>query len=142
MRLFCVALMSCTISLMAEDAPQVLKPIDPATKHPSGVNKKLMSDDKTYGYSENNPILVGSKDEFGGPKAERDYLNSLLGPEGKPIRFKRLFSGGNSPDGKPLDCYEITISNGTKVRLWISMYHPKNKPERQPAPVGFYKKRK
>ena len=43
-----------------------------------------------------------------------------------------------------MDIYEITLSSGDKFILWIDidMYHPKNKPEKQPAPVGLYKKRR
>lgn len=118
-----------------------LPAIDKAAKAPKGVNKRLMSEDVEYGYSDQKPIRVGSRDEYGGPKAERAYLESLLDAKGEKISFKRLFSGGNDPEGHMLDCYEVTTSDGSKVRLWISMYHPKNKPEKQPAPVGFYKLR-
>ena len=127
--------------LTAAEELKTLDAISKDAKSPAKVNKRLMSKDKTYGYSDQNPILVGSREEYGGPVAEETYLKSLLDAQGQPIQFKRLFSGGNSPDGKPLDCYEITVSSGEKVRLWINMYYPKNKPEKQPAPVGFYKKR-
>ncbi|BDS05747.1 hypothetical protein NT6N_07870 [Oceaniferula spumae] len=129
------------ISLQAKEPARVLDPIEKSAKHPKGVDLKLMSTDKTYGYSDQNAIKVGSKEEFGGPGAEREYLSSLLDSKGKPITFKRLASGGNSPDGKPLDIYEVTLSDGSKVILWLNMYYPKNKPAKQPAPVGFYKKK-
>ena len=128
-------------ALNAKEAPVILDPIAKSAKRPKGVNMKLMSKDPKYGYSQESPILVGSKEEYGGPKAERAYLNALLDASGQPIKYTRKGSGGQGPDGKPLDIYEVTISDGKKVLLWISMYHPKNRPERQPAPVGFYKKR-
>lgn len=117
----------------------VLPVIDKKVKPPKGVDLKLMSDDVEYGYTDKKPIRVGSKEEHGGPKAEQHYLNLLLDPDGKKVSYKRLFSGGNDPEGHMLDCYELTTSAGKKVKLWISMYHPKNKPQKQLAPVGFYK---
>ncbi len=138
---FVLSLLHCFV-VFADEEPKILPPIDKNAKHPPRVDLKLLSEDPTYGYSDKNPIKVGSKDESGGPAAEREYLSGLLDSKGKPVEFKRLFSGGNSPDGKPLDCYEVTLSDGTKVHLWINMYYPKNKPERQPAPVGFYKKKR
>ena len=86
-------------------------------------------------------LLAGSDEEYGGPKAEREYFDLLLDSEGNKISYKRLASGGAGPVGNPLDIYEITTSDGTKVKLWISMYHPKNKPKKQEAPIGFYKLR-
>lgn len=126
----------------AEEKIVVLPPIDKDAQAPKGVDKKLMSDDPDYGYTDQKPIRVGSKEEFGGPAAEQAYLNLLLDAQGNKVKYKRLFSGGNDPEGTILDCYEVTVSSGTKVRLWISMYAPKNKPSKQPAPVGFYKAKK
>ncbi|GAA5495925.1 hypothetical protein Rhal01_02106 [Rubritalea halochordaticola] len=123
------------------DEVKKLAAIEKTAKHPKGVNLKLMSEDADYGYSDKKPIRVGSKEEFGGPQAEREYFATLLDAAGKPVKVQRLFSGGNDPEGHVLDCYEVETSTGVKVKLWISMYHPKNKPEKQPAPVGFYKKR-
>lgn len=125
-----------------EDSKVVTLPaIGPKSKPPKGVSKRLMSDDVSFGYSEKNPILVGSDEEYGGPKAERAYFDLLLDSKGEKVSYKRIASAGAGPDGNPLDIYEVTVSDGTKVRLWVSMYHPKNKPEKQKAPVGFYKLR-
>ena len=130
-----------TLSTHAEEAPKAPLPISKEAKHPPGIDLKLMSEDPTYGYSEKNPIKVGGKEETDGPKAEREYLDSILDRNGKPIKYERLGSGGQSPDGNILDIYEVTLADGTKIRLWIDMYHAKNKPAKQPAPVGFYKKK-
>ena len=100
-----------------------------------------MSDDSTYGYSEKNPIKVGSNDEYGGPKVEREYLDSLLDSTGKAVKYERRGSGGANAEGKPLDIYEITLSSGDKFTVWIDMYQPENKPDTQPSPVGLYKKK-
>ena len=58
------------------------------------------------------PVEVGSKDEFGGPAAERTYLDSLRDSTGKPVQYQRLGSVGSGPDGHILDLYEITTSTG------------------------------
>ena len=133
--------LACILSVSAEEAPKTPTPISKEAKHPAGVNIKLMSEDPTYGYSQKNPIKVGSKDDFGGPKAERDYLDSLVDSTGNAIKYERLGSGGANAEGKPLDMYTITLSNGDQFRLWIDMYQPKNKPAKQPSPVGLYKKK-
>jgi hypothetical protein len=135
------AFVMMTLATQAEEAPKTPASISEDAKHPAGVNLKLMSEDPTYGYSQENPIKVGSKNEYGGPKAEREYLDSLLDSAGKALKYVRLGSGGANAEGKPLDHYEITLSNGDKFHLWIDMYQPKNKPEKQPSPVGLYKKR-
>jgi len=137
------ALAEQTVEKPKEESEKIthLPKIDPKAKAPKGVNKRLMSDDISFGYTQENPILVGSKEEYGGPRAEKAYFDLLLDSKGKKVSFQRLASGGAGPDGNLLDIYEVTVSDGTKVTLWISMYYPKNKPEKQKAPVGFYKMR-
>ena len=101
---------------------------------------ELVSTDKTYGYSRENPILVGSESDRGGPRAERDYLDSLLDQDGKAITYRRLGSDGVGPHGNVLDIYLVTTSDGETTKLWIDMYHKDKKPDEQPAPVDFQKK--
>ena len=108
-------------------------------KPPAGVAPKLSSTDPEYGYSQKKPIKVGAKDEFGGPAAERAYLNTLRDEEGKPVIFKRLGSFGDGPDGNVLDGYEVQTSTGRKLTLYIDMYHPKSDPAKQLAPKGLFK---
>jgi hypothetical protein len=141
--LILVSLLATAFTAIAEEEKEIKTPppIEKNAKHPREAQRKLMSDDPTYGYSQKNPIKVGSEDEFGGPAAEREYLESLLGPDGTPIKFVRQGSGGKSPDGNIMDIYQITIADGSEYILWIDMYHPKSKPARQPAPVGLYKKK-
>ena len=99
----------------------------------------MTSNDPEYGLTEKRPIQVGSKDEFGGPAAERAYLDGLRDEKGKPIKYERIGSAGTSAQGKPLDVYEVTTSTGTKVKLYLDMYHPNNSPEKQLAPKGLFK---
>ena len=134
-------MLASILSVSAEEAPKTPTPISKEATHPAGVNIKLMSEDPSYGYSQKNPIEVGSKGESGSPRAEREYFDSLVDSTGKAIKYERLGSGGANAEGKPLDIYTITLSNGDKFRLWIDMYHPKNKPAKQPSPVGLYKKK-
>jgi hypothetical protein len=110
-------------------------------KAPAGVNPKLTSTDPDYGYSKEKPIKVGSKDEFGGPAAERTYLNTLRDEAGKPVTFQRLGSFGAGADGNVIDGYEVTTSTDRKVTLYLDMYHPKNDPKKQLAPKGLFKAR-
>jgi hypothetical protein len=110
-------------------------------KVPAGVDPKMTSDDTDYG-SEKKPIKLGSKDELGGPKAERAYLDALRDEAGKPVTYKRVGSVGKSPDGNVMDLYEVTTTSGKKFKLYIDMYHPKKGPGDQPAPKGLFKAKK
>lgn len=121
---------------------QTTAPAKPATaepKVPAGVDPKLTSADPEYGYSQKKPIKVGSKDEFGGPAAERAYLNTLRDEAGKPVTFERQGSFGAGPDGNMLDGYKIQTSTGHEDLLYIDMYHPECDPKRQLAPKGLFK---
>lgn len=98
-----------------------------------------MSQDPEYGYSSKTPIRVQSNGPYGGPGNEISYFRSLLDAAGKPLKFRRLGSGGDEQVGHEEDLYEIETSSGEVVRLWICMYHPDHDPDDQPPPVGFYK---
>jgi hypothetical protein len=82
------------------------------------------STDKTYGYSESNPIRVGN-----GPKNARRYLNALAGPKGQKIVYTRTGSCctfktalGYGGIGQ-LDKYKITWSGQTApVVLYLNMF--------------------
>ncbi len=85
------------------------------------------SADSTYGYSPENPIMVGGGSE--GPKNERRFLNALAGPDGQPIRYQRLgsccsFASKNSDFGYGLlDRYKVEYENQeTEIILYINMY--------------------
>ena len=115
-----------------------VKPVATESKAPAGIDPKLTSKDADYGYSQKKPIKVGTKDEFGGPSAERAYLSTLRDEAGKPVTFERLGSFGAGPDGNVLDGYEVQTSTGRKVTLYIDMYHPKSDPRKQLAPKGLF----
>ena len=100
---------------------------------------KAVSADKTYGYSESNPVRVGRLN--GGPRAAELFLSSLRGPEGQPIKFKRLgsccfFETPNAWVGgeAPLDTYEVRYK-GLKepLILYVDMYDY----EQPSVPVGL-----
>jgi len=97
-----------------------------------------ISTDKTYGYTEGNPIKVGGTEN--GPANERKYLNTLAGPNGEEIAYVRVgsccsFKSPNAIMGTGfLDRYEITWSGqAAPVYLYLNMY---DKDELK-APVGF-----
>jgi hypothetical protein len=84
------------------------------------------SQDKTYGYTEKNPVMVGGISE--GPKNERRFLNALTGPNGEKIAYSRLgsccpFKTDNSGWGGMLDQYSITYPGLEKsLVIYINMY--------------------
>lgn len=81
------------------------------------------SPDKTYGFTQNNPVKVGTGPE-GGPANQRLYLDLLRDAQGKPIRYKRIQSccAHNSEYGfmgtALLDEYEISyFDSKNKLRV-------------------------
>lgn len=85
--------------------------------------------DKNYGYTEDDPILVGKPGGMGGPKEERMFLNALKGPLGQDIGYRRLGSCCNFKTdngymgGGLLDKYEIIWEDQEEpVILFINMY--------------------
>jgi hypothetical protein len=85
--------------------------------------------DPRYGYSELNPIKVGGVMKASGPEAEREYLRSLVGPNGESLIFHREgscceFKTENSPfGGGLLDIYSVTYEGkADTVKLYINMY--------------------
>ena len=99
-----------------------------------------VSEDKTYGYSLNNPIKVGGRMDNKGPANEKKYLNSLYGPKGEVIAYGRIgsccsFSTPNGPlERGLLDKFRITYE-GLKepIFLYLNMYDY----EKPQAPYGF-----
>ncbi len=89
---------------------------------------KEISTDKTYGYTEGNPVKVGGALD-NGPLNERRFLNALAGPDGQDISYTRTgsccpFKTPNGIKGTGLlDRYEITIKGMSKKKiLYINMY--------------------
>ena len=90
-----------------------------------------VSDDATYGYSEDNPIRVGG-DWLEGPSRERAFLDNLLGPNGEMISYERI--GSHDYGDTILDVYQITYSGlSTPITLYIDEYSWGT----LYAPVGF-----
>lgn len=95
--------------------------------------------DKTYGYTEDNPIKVGGRME--GPLNEQRFLNALAGPNGEKVSYKRQgsccpFKTPNAifGDSGMLDMYEISIKGmSKKIILYLNMYDS----ETLQVPVGF-----
>ena len=100
----------------------------------------IYSDDKTYGYTEKNPIKVGGCKTDEGPLNERRFLNALAGPNKESIEYQRLgsccrFETPNGLFGNGfLDRYAITYK-GLKepIILYINMYDS----DTLKVPVGF-----
>ncbi|WP_242667531.1 2-dehydro-3-deoxyphosphooctonate aldolase [Flavobacterium sp. AJR] len=89
------------------------------------------SSDKSYGFTESNPIKVGGRSESMGPKNERRFLSALKGPNGETVRFYRegsccLFETPNVEKGMKgsLDTYKVYWEDMTDdtLRIYINMY--------------------
>jgi len=78
----------------------------------------LISTDKTYGFTQANPIRVGG-DWLKGPARERAYLDNLKGPNGESIQYERL--GSLEYSNTILDEYQVTYGGKTIV-LYLDMY--------------------
>lgn len=85
------------------------------------------SSDKTYGYTEKKPIMVGSEGGSG-PENERRFLNALAGPNGEELSYYRIgsccpFNTENSSWGGMLDKYHISYKGKEEgVVFYINMY--------------------
>lgn len=88
------------------------------------------SDDKTYGFTESNPIKVGGVHQKEGPLNERRFLNALFGPNDKKMTYERAGSccPFNTPNGfinggGMLDRYRIVeIGSKDTLDIYINMY--------------------
>ena len=101
---------------------------------------KKRTTDKTYGYTERNPVMVGGG-LGGGALNQRRFLNALAGPKGEQISYRRLGScchfhtkNGMIGDGGLLDKYEVVYKGlETPIILYINMYDS----DVLKVPVGF-----
>lgn len=69
------------------------------------------------------------------PAGEREYLSRLRDAAGRAPKFVRNGSRGMSPCGHITDYYTVTASDGTRVGVYLDMYHPSYR-ETEPVP-GF-----
>lgn len=98
--------------------------------------------DKTYGYTEENPVKVGGVSE--GPANERRFLNALTGPNGEKISYERQGSCCPFKTDKGmfgmglLDIYTVWYEDGdtgvtVEKTILINMYDA----DELKVPVGF-----
>ena len=87
------------------------------------------SQDITYGYTPDNPVMVGGATKSQGPLNERRFLNALSGPKGESVRYHRVgsccdFRTENSfSEYGQLDMYRVTHGGMHKwVIIYINMY--------------------
>lgn len=90
----------------------------------SVATKCEVSVDATYGYSRENPIKVGGL-QVVGPSRQRRFLQSLAGPAGQPITFRRVGSVA-PPEGVQnviLDQWQVTYAGAAgPIHLYIDQY--------------------
>lgn len=99
------------------------------------------SEESTYGYTEKNPIKVGGFTL--GPQNVRNYFNSITGPNGEAVSFRRegsccQFKTANSPFGMGmLDIYSISYAGkNDTIQLYLNLYDKAT----LKAPKGFIMK--
>ena len=102
-----------------------------------------VSDDPEYGHVPEKPVMVGNGGDFmNGPQYEQRFLNSLAGPKGEALSWRRRgsahpFATENAPlpfGGGMLDVYEVTYPGlGEPILLYLNMYDS----DLLLAPVGF-----
>ena len=61
---------------------------------PEGIDPTQTSDDPTYGYKPENPVMVGGSEITDGPSTERLYLRHLRDSKFRPFQFYRIGSYG------------------------------------------------
>ncbi|GAB2965209.1 hypothetical protein GCM10027048_38500 [Hymenobacter coalescens] len=87
-----------------------------------------VSDDASYGVTEQKPVCVGGMKDGRGVRNEQRYLNALRGPAGEAIRYRRLGSCCHckTPNSELkvglLDVYELTWEGGRPVTVYINAY--------------------
>ena len=105
------------------------------------VDTSNTSTDPTYGYSEDNPILLGGfllETKYRG--IHREYFANLVGPKWQEVKAVRLgsccgFVDESLPFGTGLlDMYELSYEGQKKpVVVYVNLY----KYESPKAPLGF-----
>jgi hypothetical protein len=90
--------------------------------------------DSAYAFTPEQPVQVGGGAMFVAAR-ERRYLDSLRGPAGEAVHYKRT-SSQESPDGQTiLDRFEVTYDGAEQpVTLYLDAYHFD---DRLLAPRGF-----
>lgn len=91
-------------------------------------NDTSQEEPDNFGLKESNPIPVSSI------PASYKYLRSLRTKGGEGIRFRRIGSIFVENIPNPIDAYEITKSDGSRIELFINPYREEDSKR---APEGF-----
>src|SRR3990170_4000446 len=91
---------------------------------PQTASKCPVSQDDTYGYTRENPVQIGGGAMYVKAREQR-YLDTLRGPEGQSIQYKRVGSSPQSTNSTTiLDMYEVTYAGLEKpISLYLDAYH-------------------
>ena len=91
--------------------------------------ENVCAHDKTYGYTQTNPIKVGGVESDAGPLRAREFLLALRGPHGEMIKYMRKGSCCPFPSqnglmgGGLLDMYQVTYEGiHQPILLYFNMY--------------------
>jgi len=132
-----LALLVASLQSACSTAPGAMR----APAKPLVTNPHFASPTGEYGFSESNPILVGSLGGNSPVANEHLYLRRLRGPEGQPVRYERLGSCCEFPspnglfgDSALLDHYLVTYDGlAHPLSIYLDMYDPGE----ARAPLGF-----
>lgn len=81
-----------------------------------------IAQDQTYGLTPEQAIQVGGSPLYGASR-QRRYLDTLRGPEGQAITYKRV-GQHRAADGTILDRYDVTYAGLEKpITLFLDWYH-------------------
>jgi hypothetical protein len=83
-----------------------------------------VANNDTYAYTKDQPVQVGGSAMYARSREER-YLNALRGPDGQPIKYRRLGSQPTHTNATTfLDIYEVTYDGLEKpITLYLDAYH-------------------
>jgi hypothetical protein len=102
-----------------------------ANSPPGSASRCAAAKDTTYGMSVANPIKVGL-DAATGPARQFQYLNSLRGPSGQAVQYRRV--GTASSAGTIFDVYDLAYPGlQLSIRVYLDSYHF----DPPTAPPGF-----
>ncbi|WP_157976275.1 hypothetical protein [Lewinella sp. IMCC34191] len=125
-----LSLVCCVVFLTCTPVRPTASPTPIAYRQPTRDRMVILtySADSTYGYTRDNPVLVGGGSDSG-PSRERLFIHALTGPQGQEVLYRRLISccQFDTPNGFAgtglLDVYELTYMGLDSARiLYVNMY--------------------
>ena len=98
------------------------RPDGEASRQP--VSQCVVADDPGYGYTPEQAVQIGGGAMFVASR-ERRYLDSLRGPGGEPVRYKRMGTTMLEPNAASvIDVYEVSYDGAERpLTVYLDAYH-------------------